>query len=65
MDKGQNICCATGKKNSMTPTQHAEAAMHALCLARIMGDEAGVRYWQVRLDYWTLRVHDEELKGGK
>lgn len=46
----------------MTPIEHAEQAMHNLCLARIMGNEARVRYWQVRLDYWTERVIQEGLK---
>lgn len=65
MDKGQDICRAIGKENDMTLTQHAEQAMHNLCLARIIGNEAKVRYWQTRVDYYTERVHDDELKGGK
>ena len=46
----------------MTPTEHAEHAMHRLVLARIAGNARAVQYWLTRLDYWTERVIQEGLK---
>ena len=46
----------------MTPTQHAELAMHHLVLARITGNARGIAYWLTRVDYWSERVIQEGLK---
>jgi len=46
----------------MTPTEHAEHAMHRLVMARIAGNARAVQYWLTRLDYWTERVIQEGLK---
>lgn len=49
----------------MTPTKHAEQSIHSLILAKISGKVREINKCQARLDYWTERVHDEELKGEK
>jgi len=46
----------------MTPTKHAELAMHRLVMARIAGNARAVQYWLCRLDYWSLQVIQEGLK---
>lgn len=49
----------------MTPTELSEQAMRNLILARLKGNARNINYWLTRLDYWTLRVIDEERKGIK
>ena len=46
----------------MTPTQHAELAMHRLILARIAGNPRSVQYWLTRVEFWTEMVIQEGLK---
>ena len=46
----------------MTPTEHAEHAMHRLVLARITGNARAVQYWLSRVDYWTEQIMQEGLK---
>ena len=46
----------------MTPTEHAEHAMHRLVLARIIGNARNIAYWLTRVDYWTEIIIQEGLK---
>ena len=46
----------------MTPTEHAELAMHRLVLARIAGNARGIEYWLCRVDYWSEIIIQEGLK---
>ena len=46
----------------MTPTEHAELAMHRLVMARITGNARAVQYWLTRVDYWSEIIIQEGLK---
>ena len=46
----------------MTAKEKSEYSIHQLVLARIMKNEEKIKYWQVRVDYWTEALHTQELK---
>ena len=46
----------------MTPTEHAENAMHRLVLAKIVGNARDIAYWLCRVDYWSEIIIQEGLK---
>lgn len=48
----------------MTAIEMSEHAMHRLVMARLAGRIRDINYWLCRVDYWTERVIEEQLKGG-